>query len=193
VIDIHSHILPSLDDGPEDFAVSLEMVRLARQANTTDIVATPHANPSYRYEPELILDLIGKLQSAVKDGIQVHQGCDFHLSPGNIQAALQKPSRFAINGLSYLLVEFPELTLFQGSEQVLDNLMSAGLTPIVTHPERNRNLAADIPRLRRWVRRGIPAANHGAKPAGDIWSGTGALVLANVERGTGALCGQRRT
>lgn len=156
MVDIHSHILPGLDDGPEDFEVSLEMLRVARQANTTDIVATPHASPSYRYEPELISDLIGKLQSAVEDDIKIHRGCDFHLSPQNIQAALREPSRFAINGLRYLLVEFPELTLFQGIEQVLNNLMSVGLMPIVTHPERNRHLAADIPRLRRWVAQGIP-------------------------------------
>jgi protein-tyrosine phosphatase len=156
VVDIHSHILPALDDGPESFEVSVDMARMARDANTTDIVATPHANANYRYEPELISELIEKLQSAVGAGIKIHRGCDFHLSPQNIQAALREPSRFAINGLSYLLVEFPEPTLFQGIEQVFSNLMSVGLTPIVTHPERNRHLAADIPRLRRWVGQGIP-------------------------------------
>lgn len=156
MVDIHSHILPGLDDGPEVFEVSLEMLRIAREASTTDIVATPHASSTYRFEPELISGLIGKLQSAVGDGIKIHRGCDFHLSPQNIQAALREPSRFAINGLSYLLVEFPELSLFQGIEQVFSNLMSVGLTPIVTHPERNKHLAADIPRLRRWVGQGIP-------------------------------------
>jgi protein-tyrosine phosphatase len=132
------------------------MVRMACEAGTTDIVATPHANTSYRYEPEVIADRIAELQNAVGAGIKIHRGCDFHLSPQNIQAALREPSRFAINGLSYLLVEFPEVTLFQGIEQVFSNLMSVGLTPIVTHPERNHHLAADIPRLRRWVAKGIP-------------------------------------
>lgn len=156
MVDIHSHILPGLDDGPEVFEISLDMVRMARDAGTTDIVATPHANASYRYEPDMIPELIGKLQSAIGAGIKIHRGCDFHLSPHNIQAALREPSRFAINGLNYLLVEFSEVTLFQGIEQVFDNLISVGLTPIVTHPERNRHLAADIPRLRRWVEKGIP-------------------------------------
>ena len=156
VVDIHSHILPGLDDGPSEFEVSLNMVRMAREAGTTDIVATPHANTSYRYEPELISERIGELQNAVGDGITIHRGCDFHLSPQNLQFAAREPSRFSINGLSYVLVEFPEVTLFQGIEQVFSNLMSSGLTPIVTHPERNEHLAADIPRLRRWVERGIP-------------------------------------
>jgi protein-tyrosine phosphatase len=156
VVDIHSHILPGLDDGPQAFEVGLDMVRMARDAGTSDIVATPHANASYRHEPDAIAELIGKLQIAVGDGIKIHRGCDFHLSPQNIQAALREPSRFAINGLNYLLVEFSEVTLFQGIEQVFDNLRSVGLTPIVTHPERNRLLAGNIPRLRRWIEKGIP-------------------------------------
>lgn len=156
MVDIHSHILPGLDDGSPAFEISLNMARMARDAGTTDIVATPHANACYGYEPEVVFELIEKLQNAVGDGIKIHRGCDFHLSPQNIQAALREPSRFAINGLSYLLVEFPEVTLFQGFEQVFSNLMSVGLTPIVTHPERNHHLAADIPRLRRWVEMGIP-------------------------------------
>jgi protein-tyrosine phosphatase len=156
VVDIHSHILPGLDDGPQTFEVSVDMVRMSRQTGTSDIVATPHANSSYRYEPGVVSELIHKLQNAVGDGIKIHRGCDFHLSPPNIQAALREPSRFSVNGLSYLLVEFPEVVLFQGIEQVFSNLMSVGLTPIVTHPERNQQLAADIPRLRRWVEKGIP-------------------------------------
>ncbi len=156
VVDIHSHILPGIDDGSSSFEMSLQMVRLALSSGTTDIVATPHANTAYRYEPETISSLLEKLQSAVEGGIKIHRGCDFHLSPHNIQAALENPSRFAINGLSYLLVEFPELGLFQGIEEVFNNLIRVGLTPIVTHPERNRLLSADIPRLRRWVERGIP-------------------------------------
>lgn len=155
MVDIHSHILPGIDDGSPSFDVSLDMARIALRTGTTDIVATPHANTSYRYEPETISRLIGKLQMAVGDGIKIHRGCDFHLSPHNIQMALRDPSRFAINGLSYLLVEFPEITLFQGIEEVFNNLISVGLRPIVTHPERNQHLASDVPRLRRWVENGI--------------------------------------
>lgn len=156
MVDIHSHILPGLDDGPSEFDISLNMVRMAQESGTTDIVATPHANASYRYDPAVIVERIAELQSAVGDGIKIHRGCDFHLSPQNLQFAAREPSRFSINGLSYLLVEFPEVSLFQGIEQVFSTLMHAGLTPIVTHPERNEHLAADIPRLRRWVERGIP-------------------------------------
>jgi protein-tyrosine phosphatase len=156
VVDIHSHILHSLDDGAPSFDVSLAMAKLALECGTTDIVATPHANITYTYQPDLIAERISELQQAIGEGLKIHRGCDFHLSAQNIQSVLRDPSRFSVNGLNYLLVEFPELTLFQGIDQIFSELKSVGLTPIVTHPERNRHLAGDIPRLRRWVERGIP-------------------------------------
>jgi protein-tyrosine phosphatase len=156
VVDIHSHILSSLDDGATSFEVSLAMARIAVEAGTTDIVATPHANTKYNYDPASIASRIEELQAAIGPTLKIHRGCDFHLSAQNIQAALLEPGRFSINGLNYVLVEFPDLSLFQGIEQVFGNLRSAGLTPIVTHPERNPHLSADVPRLRRWVERGIP-------------------------------------
>jgi protein-tyrosine phosphatase len=156
MIDIHSHILHGLDDGAASFDVSLAMAKLAHESGTTDIVATPHANTVYAYQPEVISERIGELQQAIGDGLKIHRGCDFHLSAQNIQWVLREPARFSVNGLNYLLVEFPELALFRGIDQIFSELRSAGLTPIVTHPERNRHLAGDVERLRRWVEGGIP-------------------------------------
>jgi protein-tyrosine phosphatase len=156
VIDIHSHLLHSLDDGAHSFDVSLDMARMALKSGTTDIVATSHANTEYNYDPDLISARIQELQGAAGDGIRIHRGCDFHLSAQNIQWALREPGRFSINGLHYLLVEFPEVSLFHGIEEIFSSLRSVGLTPIVTHTERNPHLASDIPQLRRWVDNGIP-------------------------------------
>jgi len=156
VIDIHSHLLYDLDDGARSFEISLQMAKMAQESGTTDIVATPHANSAFNFDPELIAGRITELQAAAGDGIRIHRGCDLHLSVQNIQAAMREPQRFSINGLCYLLVEFPEETLFHGIEQIFKSLRSVGLTPIVTHPERNAHLASDIPRLRRWVESGIP-------------------------------------
>ena len=64
MIDIHSHILPGLDDGSPAFDISLDMARMAHDAGTTDIVATPHANTSFCHEPVLIAERIAELQNA---------------------------------------------------------------------------------------------------------------------------------
>ena len=183
VVDIHSHILPGLDDGSPSFNVSLDMAHMALHAGTTDIVATPHANTSYRYDPGAIAAHIMELQKAVGDGIKIHRGCDFHLSPENIQFALRDPARFAINGLSYLLVEFPEMTLFQGIERIFRDLADVGLTPIVSHPERNRHLIADIPRLRRWVANGIPLQITAQSLLSKFGAGAARSCLRLLEEG----------
>jgi len=86
--------------------------------------------------------------------IDLHRGCDLHLSMQNIEAALSEPSRFTINGHSYLLVEFSDELLFQGTSEVFERFRKAGIGPVITHPERNRHLRKNLRRLARWVHRG---------------------------------------
>jgi protein-tyrosine phosphatase len=153
MIDIHSHIIHGLDDGADSFETSRDMLRIAQETGTTDIVASPHANISYPYDPETIDAKIRALQEVAE--IKIHRGCDFHLSLSNIQMAVQEPARFSINGLGYLLVEFPDVAPLRGIDHIFAALREAGLTPIVTHPERNSFLASDVERLARWVENGI--------------------------------------
>ena len=155
MIDIHNHLLHGLDDGADSFETSVAMARLARTAGTTDIVATPHSNVFYPYDSELVKQRIRELQGAVGEELKIHRGCDFHLSAHNIQMAVRDTRRFSINGLGYLLVEFPEVAALQGIEQIFETLREAGLTPVITHPERNPYLVADFSRLTRWVDNGI--------------------------------------
>ena len=54
MIDIHSHILPGLDDGSKCLDQSVAMLRMAAEAGTTDIVASPHANQEYTFDPMLV-------------------------------------------------------------------------------------------------------------------------------------------
>lgn len=155
VIDIHSHILHGLDDGAASFEVSLAMAQVARDTGITDIVATPHSNSAYRFEPALIASRIRELQGAVGERLTIHRGCDFHLSARNIQQALREPRRFSVNSLNYLLVEFPEVSMIQGVDEIFAELKSVGLNLIITHPERNPYLADDVKQLQRWVENGI--------------------------------------
>lgn len=155
MVDIHSHILHSLDDGASSFELSLAMAELAVAGGTTDIVATPHANLAYSYQPELVAERIRELQHAIGPKLKIHRGCELHLSVQNIERVLWAPGRYSINGLGYLLMELPDVSLFQGIEHVFDKLKSEGLTPIVTHPERNPHLVWEIGRVRRWVESGV--------------------------------------
>ncbi|MBI3694390.1 MAG: exopolysaccharide biosynthesis protein [Acidobacteria bacterium] len=154
MIDIHCHVLPGVDDGPEDEATSIAMCRLAAENGTTDVVATPHANANYEYSPERNEEMRRQLQAAVGPSPRIHLGCDFHLSYDNIEAALADPAQFTINGGRYLLVEFSDLIISQGTSEVFARMQEAGVTPIITHPERNPLLRDHRSRLAAWVHRG---------------------------------------
>lgn len=154
MVDVHSHILFGLDDGAGTVEESLQMLRLAEQAGTTDIAATPHANSRYPFDPAVVERQIAELQQLAGPGIRIHYGCDLHLSYENVQQALAEPERYALNHRCYLLVEFPNLVIFQNATQILARFREKGLVPVITHPERNRVLEQRRQLLREWVQLG---------------------------------------
>lgn len=154
MVDIHSHILWDVDDGVETLEESLELLGDAARAGTTDIVATPHASPDFRFQPELNQILLSQLSDRVQGRPNLHWGCDFHLSRENIEDALEHPRKYTINGLCYLLVEFSDLIIFESSERDLTRLRDTGIIPIITHPERNPLLRQRLGLLAKWVAQG---------------------------------------
>jgi protein-tyrosine phosphatase len=151
LIDIHSHILPGLDDGAESLEDAVAMVRIAAAAGTTDIVATPHANSKYPFDPQTVKARVAELREACGGIIRIHRGCDFHLSFQNVEDALENPAKYTINSGSYLLVEFADLQIPPNAAAVLNQLTVAGMTPIITHPERNPILQTRLDELESWA------------------------------------------
>jgi len=153
LVDIHSHVLHGMDDGAKTLDDSLAMLQLAVESGTTDLVATPHANGEYKYDPERIAGQIAELQSTVQ-GLKLYKGCDFHLSYDNIEDAIAHPRKYTINNNRYLLVEFPEMLIFNNTGELFYRLQDAGMTPIITHPERNELLRQRLEEIATWVRDG---------------------------------------
>ena len=154
MIDIHSHILFGLDDGSPDIEVSLEMLRMAGRHGTTDIVASPHANLEYRYDPILIAERKSELEARNESGVRIHLGCDFHLQYENIEDALRNPRKYTIANGRYLLVEFSDLLILKTTSQIFEELLRAGMVPVITHPERNMLLQQRFGELQGWVEMG---------------------------------------
>src|SRR3954465_1293240 len=96
MVDIHSHILPGLDDGAQSMEESVEMLAIAAASGTTDIVATPHANGEFRFEPERIQRLFQDLSGRKNVSIRIHLGCDFHLNYDNLLDAINDPAKYTI-------------------------------------------------------------------------------------------------
>jgi protein-tyrosine phosphatase len=158
MIDIHHHLLWGMDDGASSMETSVAMARTAAAEGISHVVCSPHANGTYAFEPRVIAEKIGELQQRLDhEGVAVKlgRGCDFHMSYENIQEAKLDPAKFSINGLGYILVEIPDYGISRGLTEIFYQLQLAGLTPILTHPERNPTLQADQPRMIDWLRGGV--------------------------------------
>lgn len=154
MLDIHCHILPEVDDGPKSWEAAIEMCRMAAADGISHIVATPHANDRYTYDRPYLRQILIQLQARVGASPQLSLGCDFHLSFENLERVLAQPHTYTIGDTNYLLVE---LSNFSVPIQVADcftRLGDRGLTPILTHPERNPILQQTPQRVLEWVEQG---------------------------------------
>ncbi|MGE5112136.1 MAG: tyrosine-protein phosphatase [Acidobacteriaceae bacterium] len=140
MIDVHSHILPGADDGAKSWEMAIDMCRMAAADSITHMVATPHSNDEYRYDRRVYEDALDQLRDRIGGMIELSLGCDFHLSFDNIVALRRNPSEFCIGVTNYLLVEFSDFGVSRQLLQTLEEFLDRGLTPMITHPERNRML-----------------------------------------------------
>src|SRR5579859_434235 len=144
MIDIHSHILPGVDDGAKDWETAQQMCLAATADGVTRIVATPHANERYAYDRAANSKRRDELQKLVGNAIKISLGCDFHLSVDNLKKLLADPSPFVIDETKYLLVEFPDYFPVEILVGALEHIAAAGLIPVITHPERNPVLQRNL-------------------------------------------------
>ncbi len=154
MIDLHCHILPGLDDGPDKMEESLEMAETAIADGITHVVATPHSNDRFWFDFTHVRGLRDELQTRAGNRIRFATGCDFHLNAENLALLRKQPREYCINQHNYLLVEFNEISIPPAMDRTLHEMQLSGLRLIVTHPERNAILLTHPERLREWVRRG---------------------------------------
>lgn len=155
MIDIHSHILPGIDDGSKSMEETVELLGIARKAGTEIIVASPHADSEYTYEPEKVDELIAEAQSLAGDGIKIVRGCDFHLMFSNVNAAMENPKHYTINRGPYILMELSDMMIFPNTGDIWRQLESCGIRIILTHPERNQILQTKFEQIEKWVGEGF--------------------------------------
>jgi protein-tyrosine phosphatase len=154
MVDIHCHILPGLDDGADTLETSIQMAESAIADGITHVVATPHANSHYKFDPEIICRHRDELQAAVGNRLKLATGCDFHLNFENLQDLEKNPRKYTINQKNYLLVEFAEFSIPPSMDDTMHHLHLIGLSPIITHPERNAMLRTKPERMYRWLHQG---------------------------------------
>ncbi len=139
MIDLHCHILPGIDDGAADLAVSLRMAQLLVADGVTIAACTPHILPGlYNNTGAGIREAVSRLQYLILQEqipLRLVAGADVHIAPDLIQG-LNSGDLPTLNGSRYALIEPPHDVLPPRLEEVLTDLLAAGYVPILTHPER---------------------------------------------------------
>ena len=157
MVDLHSHILPGLDDGAASIEQSLDIARVAEAAGIDTIVATPHIRDDHAFSLDLLEDRVGALRAAVREAgiaLQVVQGAEVSLSK---VAELHDDTlaKLCIGDGRYLLVESPYTQAPSLLETVLFELQVRGFQPVLAHPERSMTFLHDRARLERLVENGV--------------------------------------
>jgi protein-tyrosine phosphatase len=154
MVDIHSHILPEVDDGASSWEMAVHMCHMAAQDGIEHMVATPHANGQFAYDRDWLRGVLNELRQRVGPKPKLSLGCDFHFSYENLASLAEAPHRYTIEDTPYLLVEFSDFSVPPSVTDELHDLLRRGLQPIITHPERNLLLQRRPERVLQWVRLG---------------------------------------
>ncbi len=180
MFDLHTHILPAIDDGAHDSDESLAMLKLAVKSGTTDLVATPHVIegvwlPAWEEivaKTNHLAELAGQhgLTINIYPGAEVAMGMD-------ILAKLRSPGPYCLNGGKYLLVELPSREIPAYAEEFFFTLQARGITPVLAHPERHPLLCGQPELLYGWLDKGLLLQVN----AGGLTGQMGKKVMANAE------------
>lgn len=139
MIDLHSHILPGIDDGAASVGVAIEMARMAVADGVTDIVCTPHITPGvYDNTKALIVRAVEQLRTvllAEAITLVLHVGADIHIAP-NLVEGLKSAALPTIAGSRYFLLEPPNHVPPPRLLEFAEGVLAAGFVPLLTHPER---------------------------------------------------------
>lgn len=141
ILDIHSHIIPNVDDGSHELETSLEMIRESVASGVTDIIATPH-HIKGRFEVGVttLTEKFYKLVEAVKAQnipVNLYLGQEIYVSHlENSIEMLEKGKLLSLNGTKTILIEFSMVNRPESFEDVVYNFSTHGYNVVVAHVER---------------------------------------------------------
>jgi len=131
-----------LDDGANCLDEATEMARMAEQDGINTIVATPHL-----FRGDFVPKDLGIIEKKLEElryvleknniDVEIIKGAEVHISHDLIGEIRKNKDYLVLNGSSYMFLEFPAGHVFSGVKELLFELMSEGIRPIIAHPERN--------------------------------------------------------
>jgi protein-tyrosine phosphatase len=157
MIDLHSHVLPGIDDGAATIESSVAMARAAAAAGTRTIVATPHVSWTYPNRAETITTLSRELAERLRAeqvSLEIVSGAEIALTrAGDIDHT--EFSSLALGDSSWLLLEPPFTAVVAGLDATIMDLRSKGFQILLAHPERCPAFQREPSMLNSLVRSGV--------------------------------------
>ena len=158
MIDIHTHILPNLDDGAQSLQESVLMAKQAIAEGIHTIIATPHhKHPSYnnsKFEVERQVALLNDELRNQSIPLNIVAGQEIRIYGQLANDLPQELELLTLNESNYVLVEFPSSEVPKYADQLFYDIQVKGYTPIIAHPERNSEFVKNPDRLYRFIKNG---------------------------------------
>ena len=157
MIDIHSHIIPKIDDGAKDLETSLKLLEIAKNSGTKGIVATPHYYKGfYNFQYKDIQKEIGYLEELAKGNdidIEIYYGQEVCAFNGMVKE-LDEKKIGTINNTKYMLIEFPLDEFKRDTLDEIYELQIRGIVPIIAHPERYKIFKDNPEKINEFINEG---------------------------------------
>ena len=139
MVDIHSHLIPNVDDGSKSVEETFMLIKEADRAGITDIILTPHyIVNSYEQNANTLILLKDKLQQILdkdKINVKLHIGMEVYITD-NLIDLLKQNKLLTLANSKYLLMELPLNTHVQYEDIIIFKLIENNIIPIIAHPER---------------------------------------------------------
>jgi protein-tyrosine phosphatase len=157
MIDIHCHILPSVDDGAKDIEDSLEMARIAQSEGIKTIINTSHYHPDFDYvKGKELLERLSKYNKLLKENnidVQVLIGNELYYSE-DILEHIDKGEFYTLNNSKYILIEFPPNRFPKNLSDIIYELKIREYIPILAHVERYKEIQEDPKLIEQAIKEG---------------------------------------
>lgn len=160
MIDLHSHILPGIDDGARDIADSLEIARQSLEIGVSKMMCTPHIHQGvFDNTTDTISNAFQQLYRALQENnipLKISIGSEIRLDTTILSGIKNNSIPFIGDwlGKSALLLELPHSHVPPGAENLIRWLIKNDIQPVIPHPERNRDIMSDYSKLRFLRRHG---------------------------------------
>lgn len=160
MIDIHSHILPDLDDGSESIEMSLNIARQYIENGINKVIATPHhisgADNASREEILIKIEELRKELFRAAIPLEVYPGNEV-MASNSIPEDIIEKKICTLNNSKYVLIELPLNNMPLYMESLIYNILIKGYVPIIAHPERNVDITRDPNIMHRFIELGALA------------------------------------